>query len=329
MTRILTSSTQTKTALVASFKPAGLSAGFARMIAQGRGCSYEASTNMSLWARYSCLVTRLYRWLWLGRIDSVRPTIPPGTLVLAAHYNGAVDGFTYGSQLPPFLAVVSVQWHRTFVGRCLFPGIAVKRAKDRSGSANNLAAFREMNARLNEGDRLLFFPEGTSRLGKERLPIARGTLLLLRGLRAGGVSPGVVFVAAHYHDPTRWRSNVSLGWTGPLPLPETGGHDEDWIREQLVEAQSAAYAAPVRRSYRVTWFAAILAAPYLPWWVVTSAAARHVADDENVIALWKFILGIPVSLIVMCGYTFLAAKSGLPWWVAPGSLAGGWLLWNR
>jgi 1-acyl-sn-glycerol-3-phosphate acyltransferase len=284
---------------------------------------------MALSSSYSALLTRLYRWWWLGRIDSHTPEIPPGSLILAAHYNGAVDGFVYGSRLPPFLAVISVQWHRSLIGRWLLPGIAVKRAKDRGSAAGNLAAFREMSLRLRAGERLLFFPEGTSRLGRERLPIGRGTLLLLRSLRAGGLRPRVFFVAAHYHDPTRWRSNASLGWVGPTDLPEANDGDETWIRENLLRAQAVAYAAPVPRSYRWTWLGALLALPYLPFWAATSALARRTADDENVIALWKFIFGVPVTFVALAGYVFLTGWLNLPLWIAPVSLAGGWLLWNR
>jgi len=284
---------------------------------------------MSFTSKYSGFLTRLYRWLWFGQIVSHKPDILPGSLVLAAHYNGAIDGFTYGSQLPDFLAVVSVQWHRSFIGRWLVPGIAVKRAKDRGRGANNAEAFRCMVSRLRERENLLYFPEGTSRLGPERLPVRRGTLLLLNQLRAAGSNTAVVFSAAHYHQPTRWRSAVRLGWVGPLPLPLSSEQDEPWVREHLLEAQTAAYAMPAPAPRRWTWLGALVALPYLPIWGATSWLARRVADEENVVALWKFIFGVPATLITLCAYTFLAPRLGLPRWIPLASLTGGWLLWMR
>ncbi len=284
---------------------------------------------MPLSSSYSGLLTRLYRRLWLGRVRSDTPAIPRGSLILAAHYNGAIDGFTYGSQLPEFVAVVSVQWHRHLLGRWLLPGIAVKRAKDQGSAGGNLTAFREMTARLRAGERLLFFPEGTSRLGTERLPIGRGTLLLLRGLRSSGRSPSVYFTAAHYHQPTRWRSNVSLGWIGPVALPPTTNEDEAWIRDHLLQAQAAAYASPVPPAYRCTWLAGLIALPFLPVWWATSGLARRIADEENVVALWKFIVGVPATGLALAVYTIAASLCSVPWWAPLASLAGGWLLWSR
>jgi 1-acyl-sn-glycerol-3-phosphate acyltransferase len=284
---------------------------------------------MAFSSGYSSFVLRVYRWLWLGRIASRRPDIPPGALVLAAHYNGLVDGFVYGSQLPPARAVVSVQWHRSFLGRVLFPGIAVQRAKDAGKGGDNLHAFRQMTAALAAGDRLLFFPEGTSRLGLARLPIGRGTLLLLKSVRRCSPPPPIFFCAAHYHTPTRWRSHVSLGWIGPLQLPESPAADESWVTEHLLAAQTAAYARPSPRVVGLTSLGALLAAPYLPVWAVAGWLAHRIADDDNVISLWKFLAGVPLTVGALVLYTGVAAGLGLPLWLPLASLLGGALLWNQ
>lgn len=284
---------------------------------------------MSFASGYSGLVSRLYRWLWLGSVRSRPPEIPAGTLILAAHYNGAIDGCTYPSQLPPCRAVVSAQWHRTAIGRCLLPGIAVTRAKDAGSGAGNAGAFRRMLAELKRGGRLLFFPEGTSRLGRDRLPIQPGTLLLLRGFRSVSRTPRVAFVAACYHQPTRWKSSVALGWIGPLPLPEPGADEAAWVQAQLLAAQEAAYAQPRPRTGDWTFLAGLLALPYLPLWAGVAWLARRTADEENVISLWKFIYGIPLTLILLGIFTALLAAAGGPVWLPAAALAAGWLLWNR
>lgn len=284
---------------------------------------------MSASSRYSRLVLRLYRWIWLGRVDSDTPSIPPRAIVFAAHYNGAVDGMAYGSQIPPARGVVSVQWHQHLIGRLMFPGISVQRAKDADkGGANNIAAFREMIDCLAEDDRLLFFPEGTSRLGTARLPIGRGTLLLLRRARSLNPPPQVFFCAAHYHDPTRWRSDVSLGWVGPVPMPAPAS-DEAWVTANLLEAQTRAYARPAPRRLGLAWLAGTCALPYLPVWALVSGLAHRTADDDNVIGLWKFLFGVPATALSLLLYTVLAIVLGVPVWLPAASLLMGWLLWNR
>ncbi len=284
---------------------------------------------MAFPSSYSGLVMRAYRWIWLGQIASARPAIPRGTLIFAAHYNGLVDGFVYGSQVPPARGVISAQWHRHLVGRLLLPGVAVQRAKDGAGGGGNLQAFRDMTAALGAGERLLFFPEGTSRLGQVRLPIARGTLLLLKSLRRLDPPPAVVFCAANYLEPTQWRSRVTLGWIGPLAPPANSADDETWVTAQLLTAQARAYAAPAPARIGLTPLAALLALPYLPLWAGVGRLARRTADEDNVISLWKFLFGVPSTLLLLAFYSTLAAWIGLPPWLPAASLFGGWLLWNR
>ncbi len=293
------------------------------------GARRSGGAGVSLPAAHTAVTLRLFRFLWLGRISTTRPEIPPGSLILAAHYNGLVDGFAYGSQFPPLRGVVSVQWHRHLPGRLLFPGIAVQRAKDAGKGGNNLQAFREMSGALRAGERLLFFPEGTSRLGTGRLPIARGTLLLLRAVRAINPPVPVYFCAAHYHEPTAWRSRVSVAVTGPIALPSSSADDERWVADNLLAAQSAAYAKPATRRLGLTPLAAALAAPFLPLWGVVGLLARRIADEENVVALWKFLIGVPATFgwLLLC--TVVAVHLGLPLWLPLASLTTGSLLWNR
>lgn len=284
---------------------------------------------MSKLARYSGLITGFYRQLWFGRIDSAPPPLPPGSVVLAAHYNGATDGFTYGSQLRSFLAVVSVQWQRTPLGRWLWPGIPVKRNKDRGSPAGNTAAFHAIFRALAAGDRLLFFPEGTSRLGTARLPVQPGTLLLLRKLRSMQPVPAVFFAAAHYHQPTRWGSAVSVGWTGPIPLPSAPADDSAWVADNLLLAQAAAYALPAPPPRRWVWLGALCALPYLPVWGLVALVAHRIADDDNVIAIWKFLIGIPATLLALAAATGAAWHFGWPVCLPALSLVTGWFLWKR
>lgn len=288
---------------------------------------------MTSQAHWSALLSRVYRWIWIGRIHRGRPLFPPGSLILAAHYNGAIDGFVYGSQLPPFLGVVSSQWHGSLIGRWLIPGIALVRAKDRGSNNSNAGSFRRMLAALAQGDCLLYFPEGTSQLGLDRLPVRRGTLLLLQQLQSKAPETPIFFAAANYHQPTLWRSSVVLGWIGPITLPRSGGIDESWVSQYLLKAQSMAHAVdatsnPGRLHRRPNVLGIALAFPYVPVWIATSFLARRIADEDNVIALWKFLLGVPATLIATTLYIAGAFQLGVPAWLPIASLICGAVLWR-
>jgi hypothetical protein len=161
------------------------------------------------------------------------------------------------------------------------------------------------------------------------LPIARGTLLLLKSVRRATPPPAVFFCAAHYHSPTRWRSHVDLGWIGPVALPESATDDETWVTTNLLAAQAIAYERPAPRVMGLTVLAALLGAPYLPLWAIVTWLARRIADDDNVISLWKFLIGTPATLLALIIYTVVFGFVGWPLWLPLASLVGAWLLWNR
>lgn len=288
---------------------------------------------MTSYAHWSALLARIYRWIWIGHLHPSAPAVPRGSLILAAHYNGAIDGIVYGSQLPSFLGVVSSQWHTSILGRWLIPGIPLVRGKDRGSSCRNAGAFRRMVDTLTTRDCVLYFPEGTSQLGTQRLPVRRGTLLLLEQLRSKAPQTPIFFAAAKYHQPTCWRSPVSLGWIGPFNVPPTAELDESWVAQNLLHAQSMAYTSDpstdtARHRKHPNALGIALACPYLPVWGAISFLAHRIADDENVIALWKFLLGVPSTIIVAVVYTVCASRWGFPSWIPLTSLLAGTLLWR-
>jgi 1-acyl-sn-glycerol-3-phosphate acyltransferase len=288
----------------------------------------SVAPSPSAHSRYSGLVCRALRWMWLGRVDSQAPALPPGSLVLAAHYNGAIDGYTYGSQMPPFLAVISAQWHRNIVGRLLLPGIAVQRAKDGVTGTGNLAGFRSILEHLRGGDRILFFPEGTSQLGTERLPVQQGTLLLLRQARRADSPPPVYFAAAHYHNPPAWRSRVTIGWVGPVPLPPSAEADSGWVMAGLLEAQARAYAQPAPPRSFLARLGPLAALPFLPTWWATAKLASRAADGDNVVALWRVIFGVPLTALTGVVLTGACVLLGWPSYLPLASLVLASLLWS-
>lgn len=256
---------------------------------------------------------RLYRWLAFSSVQA--PALPDGpALVLSAHYNGILDGPVYLKMNGSLVPVLSSQWHRNALGRWLLPGFSLTRRKDTGDAADNLAVFRAMLQALRTGSSLLFFPEGTSRLGVERLPVQRGTVLLLRQMRDKLPDVPVYFAAAHYEHPTEWRSRVKVAFDGPHGVPRDV-ELQQWVARGLLRAQNKAYGPAFEPRASVTRFLRGLLAPLALWpiWpaaLVARWAIARKADDQNVIALWRILGGLPAALFC------------LVLWIA-GSLLGG------
>lgn len=280
-------------------------------------------------------MSALYRWLAFDRVDT--PVVAKGpAIILAAHYNGLLDGFVYSALSPRMLGVISAQWHRGALGRFLLPAIPVTRAKDEAGGSGNLAAFKAMLAGLAQGSDLLYFPEGTSRLSPERLPIQRGTELLLR--MAHKEQPGlpVYFAAANYERPTLWRSRVRIALDGPHAIPESRAGLSDWVAEGLLRAQTNALAQPFPD--RPAWLprlrralAALLLLPVAPARPASAWAIRRMADDSNVIALWRLLGGVPAVLLCWLAWAIAGLAVG-PGWLTlgvPFSTLLGVAVWTR
>jgi 1-acyl-sn-glycerol-3-phosphate acyltransferase len=286
---------------------------------------------------HAARISALHRWLAFDRVI-VPDTAAAPAIVLAAHYNGLLDGFVYLALSPRMLGVISAQWHRSAIGRFLLPAIAVTRGKDkREDEGNgNLGAFKTMLASLENGNALLYFPEGTSRLGPERLPVQRGTELLLRMARKEHPDLPVYFAAAHYEHPTRWRSRVRIALDGPHAIPEARSGLGDWVSEGLLRAQSTALAQPFPD--RLDWLprlrralAALLLLPVAPARLAARWAIRRKADDSNVIALWRLLGGVPAALLCWLAWAGIGLATDQAWLAlaAPLSTLIGVTAWTR
>ncbi len=273
------------------------------------------------------MIVHLWRWLSFDRVQAPRLPEEPA-IVLAAHYNGLLDGFVYSVLSPGLLGVISAQWHRTALGRVLLPGISVSRKKDRKqGDADggNLAAFKGMLGALKMGRSLLYFPEGTSRLGAERLPVQRGTELLLRMARTSLPDIPVYFAAAHYESPTTWRSRVIVELDGPHCLPESKTGLSEWVADGMLRAQEKALARTFPPRLQTVFigrriFAVMLMLPVMPAWLASTLAIRRYADDTNVISLWRMLGGIPAVFACWLLWLLAAWLTGC-FWILPTVMA--------
>lgn len=176
-----------------------------------------ASRSTSTWA------WRIIGRLAFNRIAVVGQEHLPSSgavLFVATHRNGALDGAPYTYAVPDAVPMVSVQLHRTWLGRFLFRGIPVARAKDRDRgmAVDNLEGVERCIALLAGGGRLLVMPEGTSALGFNHLPFQRGAARIAHAALNAGVELAVVPLGVHYEDPTMWQSRVEVLIGEPIRL---------------------------------------------------------------------------------------------------------------
>lgn len=285
-------------------------------------------------SKHRAMLQRIYRWLAFSHVTA--PALPEGpALVLAAHYNGILDGIVYLQGNATLIPVLSSQWHRSALGRWLIPGLALTRAKDGANASGNLATFKAMLHALQAGGRLLFFPEGTSRLGRERLPVQRGAELLLRQIRSKAPDVPIYFAAANYENPTRWRSRVAVAIDGPHRIPDDKTDLNEWVAQGLLRGQDRAYAHTfvprnpgLQRLRRLVAFVALW--PAWPAAMASRWAIVRKADDTNVISLWRILGGVPAALLSLALLTTAAMVGG--WgWIAPAAVAStliGVTLWQ-
>ena len=193
---------------------------------------------------YSTIAGSLNYWLWRGigrlalnRIEIIgKESLPAGgpVLFVATHRNGALDAAPYALAAPKAVPMISAQLHRLPLGRFLFRGIAVARAKDKARGikANNLEAMEQCVEVLKAGGQLFIMPEGSSTLGHRHLPFNRGAARIIGRVMADGITPTIVPLAVHYEDPTCWQSRAEVLIGEPIH-PQTA---DETALHQLISA---------------------------------------------------------------------------------------------
>lgn len=218
-------------------------------------------------------------WRIIGRLAFNRITVvgrerlprSGAVLYVATHRNGALDGAPYIMTVPSAVIMVSAQLHRSALGRFLFRGIPVARAKDRKRGivADNQQSVDQCVNLLKTGGQLLIMPEGTSTLGCGHLPFRRGAANIAHAALAAGARLSLVPLGVHYEDPTVWQSRVEVLVGEPAQL--SANDDVDTIHQVVTQgletvgasfptddaqrnAQALAYACTLGRkvSYALT-----------------------------------------------------------------------------
>src|SRR5262245_37038199 len=166
---------------------------------------------LKLW--YSCW-HRLLTSLYFSRITLLHPERLPRRgpiFYLGLHRNGAVDGFVYRRVLRDPVFLISSQLRRSWLARLFFCGISVHRSNAEGELAENEAALQTCLELLRGGRELFIFPEGTSSLGPQHLPLKSGAAwLLLEHLQSGGPPIQVIPLGIHYECPWAFRSRVEV-----------------------------------------------------------------------------------------------------------------------
>lgn len=165
-------------------------------------------------------------WRLIGRLAFNRITVvghvprSGAVLYVATHRNGALDGAPYTLAVPHAVPMVSAQLHRTALGRFLFQGIPVARAKDRERgiAVDNRQSIERCISLLKHDGQLLVMPEGTSTLEFRHLPYQRGAARIARAALDAGVTLTIVPLGVHYEDPTVWQSRAEVLVGEPLQL---------------------------------------------------------------------------------------------------------------
>lgn len=191
-------------------------------------------------------------WRLIGRLAFNRITVvghvprSGAVLYVATHRNGALDGAPYTLAVPHAVPMVSAQLHRTALGRFLFQGIPVARAKDRERgiAADNRQSIERCISLLKHEGQLLVMPEGTSTLGFRHLPYRRGAARIARAALDAGVTLTIVPLGVHYEAPTVWQSRAEVLVGEPVQLQ--GSEDVAAIHRiitQALESVSANFAS--------------------------------------------------------------------------------------
>lgn len=194
---------------------------------------------------HSTIAGWLNYWLWRGigrlalnHIEVIGKEFLPAAgpvLFVATHRNGALDAAAYALAAPGAVPMMSAQLHRLPLGRFLFRGIAVARAKDKARGikANNLKAMEQCVDVLKAGGQLFIMPEGSSTLGHQHLPFKRGAARIAGQAMAAGVTPSIVPLAVYYEDPTCWQSRAEVLIGEPI-RPQTA--DEMALHQLISDA---------------------------------------------------------------------------------------------
>lgn len=163
----------------------------------------------------------------------------------------------------------------------------------------NRNQLKKAAALTKEGYKVVLFPEGTSHLNRGLLPIKKGAALMVSFLDDRSVIP----IGLHYEKGWSFRSDVFVRIGERVEIQGknlTVRTDE--IRKQLESVYDPDYVFPTVRKNRLL---GLILSPIVLLFYITNIlvllipylAANRLADDLNVICLWRMLFGVPLFMI--------------------------------
>ncbi len=168
-------------------------------------------------------------------------------LVVASHFNGFVDVIVVIAalgRLPRFVGKATlgdVRIARPFLR--LAGVVLVHRRVDGAGAGENEQAFRECHDRLEAGECVVIFPEGTTHDRESLAPIRTGAARIALDAVSSGIKDlRLIPVGVTYGDKTRLRNDVLVAAAPPVRLPSASSDDHGAVRsvtEDITDALGA------------------------------------------------------------------------------------------
>ncbi len=180
-------------------------------------------------------------WLFFRRsyfLDANKIPATGPVVIISNHAASFLDAMIMGVKLrrPIHYYVRSDIFKRPFA-RYIFSKLHMipiySRDKDKTELHRNADSFNEGEKVLKDGGLLLIFPEGTSRVEKNILPLKKGvSRIALQALKKGLDMPLVIVPVGIHYSRHAFRSNLQLVTGDPVPI--------DHYREQYAENQPKA-----------------------------------------------------------------------------------------
>ena len=174
------------------------------------------------------------------------------TLYVSNHRNGAIDGYVLMKALPRYIAIVGKNLTKSLFLKLFFGGhIEIYRstetAEEKAFNQKQLSRAVEL---IKKKQKILIFPEGTSKLGPSLLPIKKGAAFICKILLDSLETETKVYIVPiglHYEAGWQFRSNAEVHFGTPILLQKENSKNltqlTNTIKDGLLEV-TANFTAP-------------------------------------------------------------------------------------
>lgn len=247
-------------------------------------------------------LVRLLAKIYFSKIE-IKGTFPnEASFYVSNHRNGVVDGFVILSIFKQKMkTVIGKNLTKNAILRYLFRDqIAIYRYPENMNEMrHNRKELSRINKEIENDTSVLMFPEGTSHLGKGLLEIREGVSHVVSSLN----DPKIVPIGLHYEKGWSFRSHVFIQIGEPVTLTLNNKKETtEEIKNQLelVYDDGLQFKEPKKNPLLaislfpivLLFFLSNLLVLLIPYYV-----SKKFADDNNVIALWRILSGVPIFIL--------------------------------